>query len=144
VGLEIASGAEALGALRAELSATLLDPRDTTEARVIKNDLIPFRARLVVSPYVEFFTEPSSHPLGLDRASFGTRAFYRSAEVTDPAGLIVIDAQAIVDADFTLSFLDQRITSRVRLANVFNAPNFDVVGYPLPGRSLHASVEAWW
>ncbi len=143
LGTEIAAGAEALRALRVEVSATALDPRDTTAGRSIDNDLLRLRSRLIVSPYVEAFVEPS-HLLGLDRAAIAARAFYRSSEIADDAGLVIIGEQTSVDADLVLSFLDRKITARARVADVFDAPLTDIVGYPLPGRSLHASLEAEW
>jgi hypothetical protein len=49
-----------------------------------------------------------------------------------------------VDAWMELSFARRTVTARMRVANVFDPPSFDIVGYPLPGRSVHASLEAWW
>ncbi len=143
LGTEISAGAEAFRALRVEVSATALDPRDTTGMRSIDNDLLRLRSRLIVSPYVEAFVEPS-HLWGLDRAAIAARAFYRSAEVADDAGLVIIGEQTSVDTDLVLSFFDKKITARMRIADVFDAPLTDIVGYPLPGRSVHASLEAEW
>jgi len=143
LGTEVSAGAEAFRALRVEISATALDPRDTTGVRSIDNDLLRLRSRLIVSPYVEAFVEPS-HLLGLDRASIAARAFYRSSEIADDAGLVIIGEQTSVDADLVLSFLERKVTARMRIADVFDAPLTDIVGYPLPGRSLHASLEAEW
>jgi hypothetical protein len=33
---------------------------------------------------------------------------------------------------------------RVRVANLFGVPRYDFVGYPLPGRSVHSSLEVKW
>src|SRR6185503_4022194 len=123
---------------------TALDPRDTTPGRTLTNDVLPFHSRLVVSPLVEVFAEPDARPLGLDRASLGARLFYRSSEYADKAGTVVIPEQLAVDLQLGLSFLRRAIALRLRVANIFDAPSFDVVGYPLPGRTVHASVEAWW
>jgi vitamin B12 transporter len=144
LGLELALGAQAFRMIRAELSATALDPRDTTEARRTTNDLLPFRSRLVTSPYAEVFAEPAFSALHLDRLALGARASYRSSEVADPAGLIVIEHRTLVDVDLVASFWGDSIVSRFRVANVFDVESFDVVGYPLPGRSVHGSLEAWW
>jgi len=143
-GLELAAGAEALEALRAELAVTALDPRDTTKGRTLTNDVLPFHSRLVVSPLIEVFADPPSRPWGLDRASLGARAFYRSSEYADKAGIIVIPEQLAIDLELGLSFLRRAMALRFRVANIFDSPSFDVVGYPLPGRSVHASVEVWW
>jgi len=143
-GLELAVGGEALGAIHAELSVTALDPRDTSAGRTLTNDVLPFRSRLVVAPLLDLFAQPTAGPLGLDRISWGARAVYRSSEFADPAGFIVIPEQVAVDALMELSFARRTVAARLRVANVFDAPSFDIVGYPLPGRSVHASLEAWW
>jgi iron complex outermembrane receptor protein len=143
LGTELALGAEAWRALRLEVSATVLDPRDTTPTRTLDNDILPLRPRLIASPSLELFTEPT--PLrGVDRASLAARAFYRSEEVADPAGLLVIGAQTTVDTELTVSFWDRMLTARLRVADIFDAPVFDIVGYPLPRRSWHASLEGEW
>jgi outer membrane cobalamin receptor len=33
------------------------------------------------------------------------------------------------------------LTTRVRVANLFDAPRYDIVGFPLPGRSAFLSME---
>jgi iron complex outermembrane receptor protein len=128
--------------LLVEAAVTALDPRDTSEGRALANDVLPFRTKLVVSPLVELHAEPPWRPL--DRIAWQTRAVYRSSEFADRAGFIVIPEQITVDTTLEASFARKAIVARVRLANVFDAASFDIVGYPLPGRTLHASVEAWW
>jgi vitamin B12 transporter len=144
LGAEIALGGQAFRMVRAELSGTLLDPRDTTEPRQTTNDILPFRSRLVLSPYAEVFAEPALASVGLDRISLGARASYRSSEVADPAGQIVIESRTLVDVDLVASFCKGCVVSRFRVANAFDVASFDVVGYPLAGRSFHGSLEAWW
>ena len=57
---------------------------------------------------------------------------------------MVIGAQTSVDTELILSFLERTIVARARIADIFDAPLFDIVGYPLPARSIHASLEAQW
>jgi len=64
---------------------------------------------------------------------------HQSSRVADPAGLVAIASQDAVDVEAELSFRASSI--RFRLANAFDAPRFDVVGYPLPGRSAYLSFE---
>jgi vitamin B12 transporter len=144
LGTEVAVGGQAFDMFRAELAATWLDPRDTTDARRTRNDLLPFRSRLTFSPYAEVFAEPAFGAIGLDRIALGARATYRSSEVADPAGLVLIEPRTIVDVQLAASFFRRTVVSRLRVANVFDVSSFDVVGYPLPGRSVHGSLEAWW
>jgi hypothetical protein len=58
--------------------------------------------------------------------------------------LIVIEAQSAVDLELSSQWLDRSLAARVSARNALDARQFDTVGYPLAGRSLHASLEAWW
>jgi vitamin B12 transporter len=144
LGAELAAGVEALRAVRTELSLTTLDPRDVTEGRTLVNAVLPFRARLVASPRVELFAEPAWKALSLDRISLGARLTYRSSEYADPAGLEVIPGSTLVDVELGAWFWSKRVATKLRLANVFDERAFDLVGYSLPPRSLHASLEVAW
>jgi iron complex outermembrane receptor protein len=140
LGAELAAGADLFHHIRSTLALTALDPRDTT--RTEGNNLIPFQSRLATSGLLELYTEPQRSPL--DRVGLGARASYRSSRVADPAGLIIIDQQALLDLQLMASFQGRRLAARLAVRNVTGARHFDVVGYPLPGRSVHASLEAWW
>ena len=143
-GVEAASGAIWLDHVTNELSLTLLDPRDTTGDRMIANDILPFRSRLVASERVELFAEPAAPSLRLDRVSVAGTITHRSSRFADPAGLIVIDDQTTVDVELAGHFLDKSVSGRLAVRNVLDESQYDTVGYPLPGRSYHASVEAWF
>ncbi len=140
LGAEVAAGADFLNHVRSTLALTALDPRDTT--RTEGNNLIPFQSRLATTGFVELYDEPARS--ALDRVGVGARGSYRSSRVADPAGLIVIDQQALLDLEASALFLRRRLAARFVVKNVTDARHFDVVGYPLPGRSVHASLEAWW
>lgn len=139
LGIEAIAGASLFRTLTASVSLTALDPRDVSEERETDADLVPLQSRLVVSPRVEL-SSPPWKLIALDRASAGASLAYRSSRVADPAGLIVLDEQARIDVDAALAFA-RRVTLRARMQNVAGAQTFDVVGYPLPGRSLHAMLE---
>jgi iron complex outermembrane receptor protein len=143
-GLEIAGGGVWLDHIVNEFTMTLLDPRDTTQPRVLTNDILPFRSRLVVSNKLELFTDPAAPCIRLDRASLAARVHHGSSRFADPAGLIVIEAQTTVDLELAGHFLERSVSGRLATRNVFDATQFDTVGYPLPGRSYHANVEAWF
>jgi iron complex outermembrane receptor protein len=66
---------------------------------------------------------------------------HQSSRYADPAGLIVIPAQTSFDLELEQGLLRDQIKARARLHNLFDAPAFDVVGYPLPGRSVYVSME---
>ena len=56
----------------------------------------------------------------------------------------MIPAQTTVNLEALVRLVERRVTARGRIANLFDAERFDVVGFPLPGRSGFFSVEATW
>ncbi len=142
VGLELLAGADLWRHLRVSSAVTALDPRDTTPDRATTSSLVPFQSRLVVVTRGELYAEPEQGVL--DRVALGATSRYRSSRVAEPAGLIVIAEQHVVDADIAARFLEQRIGVAFAVNNVLDAHHFDAVGLPLAGRSLHATAELWW
>ena len=142
-------GAEVLGSVaftpivRAEVSATLLDPRDTSADRTTVNDVLPYRSRLVASPALRADWKRASRE-GVSGAGGAVRVLYQSSRYADPAGLGVIGDQTTVDLDAYLAWFDGRLTLRGRVADLFDAVRTDVIGYPLPGRSIYFGLEATW
>ncbi|MCL2825098.1 MAG: TonB-dependent receptor [Polyangiaceae bacterium] len=143
-GVEVASGGSFLDHVVFELTATFLDPRDTSGNRGVVNDILPFRSRLVVSNRLELFTEPAVNGIGLNRVVLGGLFHHRSSRFADPAGLIVIAPHTTLDLELSGQFWDRRVTVLVAVRNVFDGNQFDTVGYPLPGRSIHGNVEVWY
>lgn len=123
------------------MALTLLDPRNTTPGRNLTNDLIPYQSRLTGSWYAEGFVEPRSRLV--KRAGLDARLSHRGSRLADPAGLIVLPASTELDLGATL-VLAPDLSLRCAIDDVFDAHHFDFIGYPVPGRSLHASLEAWW
>jgi len=144
VGIEIATRAVWLNHLRHDLTVTLLDPRDTTDGNALTNDILPFQSRMMLSNRFEVFSEPAWSALRLDRAAIALRLQHRSSRFADPAGLIVIDAHTTFDVEESMDFFDRSLSVRLALRNLFDQPQFDTVGYPLPARSYHATFEAWF
>jgi iron complex outermembrane receptor protein len=140
LGGELSAGAEPFGCLSLLLSLSLLDPRDTSENRQTRNDFLPFSSQLSASGLVNLHSELE---LGaIDSASVGLRAVYSSSRYADFAGIEVIPEQGSLNLEAALGFLEKRLLARARAANLFDARSFDVVGFPLPGRSIFLSMEA--
>lgn len=142
LGAELAGSGAFNGFLRATLSATLLDARDTTPDRALANDVLPFRPRLYLTELTELVTERALAPVGINQGTLGVRVTHRSSRYADPAGLIVIPDETLVDLEASASFLHRAMTARFSFRNVFNQRQVDTVGLPLPGRSVMASLEA--
>lgn len=138
-GLELEGGVGFARYFAADLGVTLLDFRDRTPGRTLKNDILPYHSRLILAPAVEA-TTPS---LGryLTSASLGAHLVYQSNRYADFAGARVIPEQASLDLDTTLVFLERALFLRARVADVLDAERYDVVGFPLPRRSWFVSVE---
>ena len=141
LGGELEAGAAWSRHLRSALTLTLLDPRDTTPGRTLTNDVIPYQSRLVGSLFSEAFIEPRSR--ALTRTGVDARVSYRGSRLADPAGLIVLPDSTELDLGASALF-EGDLSVRGAVDDVFDAHHFDFIGYPVPGRSFHLSVEAWW
>ena len=141
VGAELQASYHIGAAARVELAATLRDPRDTSRTNV-RNDLLPYVPRLILAPRVEL-TAPLGHHL-VETGKLAAAYFYESSYYGDPAGLLTIPSQGSLDIESELDFLCEHLALRVRAANVLDQTRFDLIGYPLPGRSLYIAMESKW
>ncbi|MBM4373973.1 MAG: TonB-dependent receptor [Deltaproteobacteria bacterium] len=142
LGVEAALGLRVGEWLHSSLALTWLDPRDTSEGRLVKADLVPFRSRLVAAPAIEL-RAPGYRPVSLDGASLTLRYLHRASRVADPAGLIVLPAQDLLEFEVEARFL-RALVVRGRLTNLLDQRTVDLLGYPLPGRAAYATVESRW
>ena len=143
LGGELEVGAQWLEHLRAALALTVLDPRDTTPGRNLKNDLVPYQSRFSSSLFVEGFVAPDLPPVR--RAGLDARLSQRSSRLADPAGLVLLPASSSLDLGASLQLgRAAEVALRAAVEDVFDARRFDFIGYPVPGRSLHFSLEASW
>lgn len=139
-GLELALGADALRHLSFDCNVSLLDPRNTTEGRRLVNDILPYMSRLVVAPRF-LVTTGELAGRALRRAELALDLTYLSSRYADAAGLIVIPEQTTLNLSASASWLEGAFVTRARVVNVLDTQRFDVVGYPLPGRSFYLSAE---
>ena len=140
-GLEVEAGAGFLRHFAADAAVTALDARDHTPALMRRNRILPYRSRLVAAVAVR----ASSGPTGLrfaEKLSLGVRHVYQTSRYADLAGLSVIPEQHGLDADAAISALEGAAVLRTRVTNLLDQNRWDVVGFPLPGRSFFASLEA--
>jgi iron complex outermembrane receptor protein len=139
-GLELEAGSGFLRYFDAEAGLTLFDGRDQSPNRTLTNDILPHHSRLIFAAALRA-TTPKLGSLWLHRAAAGTNFVYQSSRYADPAGLGVIPAQSSLDLDATLAAFGGRAVLRARVADLFDTERFDVVGFPLPGRSAFFSLE---
>jgi iron complex outermembrane receptor protein len=142
-GLELQAGARLFGFAFVEGTATFLDPRDVSPDRRTVNSFLPFQSALVVSPRIGAEWRPRGLAW-LGRLRGELRWNHQSSRYADAAGLAVIPEQDSLDAEVMAQLPDERASLRVRMTDLTDAPRWDVVGFPLPGRSLFVSLEAQW
>ena len=143
LGAELEAGAQWAEHARATLALTVLDPRVTTAGRNLSNDLVPYQSRFFGSLFVEGFVDPGLRPL--HRAGLDARLIHRSSRLADPAGLLVLPASTALDLGASLGFGHaDGVSLRIAVDDVFDARRFDFIGYPVPQRNWHASLEASW
>ncbi len=143
LGAEIQGTFAPTGWLSFGLALTVLDPRDTTPGRSLVNDIIPFRSRLTAAPSAELRV-PAVPAIWLSGGRAALFYVHQSSRYADPAGLAVIPAQGSLDLELEARLSADRVGLRARATNLLAQSRFDVIGYPLPGRSLAASLELTW
>lgn len=131
-GVEAAAGAELAKRVGVDLALTFVEPEDVTRNRRGTNAILPFHSRFKAAVGVS---------ARLDASRARLSALHLSSRYADPAGLIVIPGQTSFDLELEQGFADDTIQARVRVANLFDAPRFDVVGYPHPGQSVFLAME---
>jgi iron complex outermembrane receptor protein len=141
LGAEISAGSHPTPPLLLETNVSFLDPRDTSPDRVTTNDVLPFLSRATLSARIEYEWD-TGRTRDLSKVIAGTRGYFQSSRYADPAGLGVIPAQTFVDLELGAVLYHEIFHLRSRVSNIFNAERFDVVGFPLPGRSVYFSLEA--
>jgi iron complex outermembrane receptor protein len=143
LGAEVLAGLLVTKVVRVEIATTSLDPRDTTPTRTTVNDVLPYRSKLVAAPRVRADWKIKGRD-GLSSIGAEVRGVYQSSRYVDPAGLGIIPQQTTVDAEVDTGWFGGLLTARLRVADLFNANRTDIIGYPLPGRSIYFGLEASW
>lgn len=142
LGAELTAGASPLPGLALSAQLSLLDPRDTSPDRQTNNDLLPFLSQATGHLKLDYDLPRFSDHLTLRASSVVS---YQSGRFADPAGLGLIPGQ--VNWDVTLDVVLLRgadggeVRIETRLANLLDSARFDLVGFPLPGRSFFSSLE---
>jgi iron complex outermembrane receptor protein len=140
LGAEALVGGAPLEWLESEVSVSLLDPRDTSPSRQTVNDLLPFHSRLIAGARLTATQEFAG--VWLSELRLSVMGLYQASRYADPAGLGVIPEQQTVEFEAGATLWAETLRAALRLANVFDTQRFDIVGFPLPGRSGFFSMEA--
>jgi hypothetical protein len=145
LGAELAAASCWYDHVTTQTALTLLDPLETTRDAVADptvNDVLPLSSRLVLSQSLE--AESNWRAWNVRRASLGLRYFYRSNRFADPAGLVVLPEQHQWDLHGRVHLVRPNLEFTAAVDDLFDTSSIDVIGLPLPGRTFHAALEAWW
>ena len=143
LGGELVAAADATGHVRADVAISVLNPRDASTPAAAAISCRTWRASSSRRPRGVAADEPFN-PALLERLSLEGRLVFRGERVADPAGLVILGSQTWLEIEATVAFVDDRLALRARLANVLDDQATDLLGLPLPGRSVHVAAEAWW
>jgi vitamin B12 transporter len=142
LGAELTLGSEPLGPLQLSSVISWLDPRDTSPFRRTENAVLPLYSALTFAALSTLRWRRAAewlHELGVT-----ARWSYQSNRFADPAGLTIIPQQQWLDLEAEAHVFQDRLVARARVGNLFDAPRFDLVGFPLPGASAFVSMETTW
>jgi outer membrane cobalamin receptor len=139
LGIEFSGGVRMLGPLELQANLTLLDPRQTAPVTGGEAPLINFQSQQTASALVRLRQPIERRQL---RTLVAEARF--NGESSRAVGVAYLPAQSIFDLEVQLLGVLQYMDLRLRVANLFNSPRYDFIGYPLPGRSVHSSLEVKW
>lgn len=140
LGLEAALDADLFDHFRVCASATLLDPRDTSPGRREPIDQLPYRSRLVSTVATELHS--AIPKLGIQRGTLGLEYFRRASRFVDGAGLVVLPAEESLDLTASATFASDTLNLFFAIRNLTDESYIDLLGAPLPGRTVHVALEA--
>ena len=143
LGGELTAATELARAFRVDGALTLTDARDDG-VEALGSGKLPFEPTVVADIGVRFHRDQLVPAASLGRLELGTTFTYRAPRAADPAGLVELGAERSWSADAALGLARDMLTLRFRVTNLLDDAATDLVGYPLPGRAFHASLEAVW
>lgn len=144
LGLEGALVARFFRVLDARAFVALTDARDTSDDRTTANDRLPFQAPYDVGGSVGVRFTDVVRAVRLDEVRADLSFHHRAPRTADPAGLVELPPQSLLEAQASVSFARNTAEIAVRVDNILDDRTTDLVGYPLPGRGGHVSFSAMW
>lgn len=143
LGVELTAAAKFLELIELGASVTWNDARDVSEERTTVEDRLPFQANFELSPRAAIAAQRLAPRFGLDAARAALTLCYRSPRIADPAGLIQLPSQVLLDVEGAVELVGS-LSVALRISNVLDDQTTDLVGYPLPGRAGHLSIAGAW
>jgi vitamin B12 transporter len=144
LGLEVDATGRFWRYLEMRTGVTAMQPMETTpdDVDTTPNDVLPLSSRLHLSQWLGVAAPWERFRLA--RAALGLRYMFMSSRYLDPSGLVVLPAREDWSLAADLRWSRPDIAARLAIENVLNARQQDLIGLPLPGRTFHVALEAWW
>ena len=127
-GLEAGVSGDVFDLVRLDGALTFLDARDVTTDRAL-----PLRPSLVAYARLEGYADG---PGVLSGGRLYLEVEHVGSSTADPAALVSIPERTTFGAGVSASFFDDLLRLDVILRDAFDARGYDVLGLPLPGRSV--------
>lgn len=144
LGFEAAVEARFWRWLHAGANVAFNDARDVSEDRTTTNDTLPFVSRFETTARLGVQLRELVHALRWNDARIEALLSYRAPRTADPAGLIELPSQTLLDLQATVGLERDALAMTVRVSNVLDDRTTDLVGYPLPGRAVHFALSTEW
>lgn len=141
LGLEVEGAAEWQRAVRFDGALSLVDPQDTSGGKGRK---LAYLAGVVANLDLDLHLRGPAPAWGCKMAGLLLRWQYRNARSVVPSGDVTLPSASTVDVEVRYLLLPLPFTLRAAVYNLFEDSTTDLVGYPLPGRTYHGSVEFSW
>lgn len=131
---------EVVFAERADLSArfTALLPRDDSPEPQYNHNDLPMRSRWQVDLRAGLRGRPWAEASAVN----GWLAWrWQAPHFTDRANRVAVPGGTSLDAGAAVATMADRLRLAVRVGNLLDQANFDLIGYPLPGRTAMLTLE---
>lgn len=138
VGAELETSATLADRLDLSGRATALLPRDDSTAPEYAGRDLPMRSRWRLDLRAGLKGQPWRH---LGRVDGWLAWRWQAPHFTDRSNRIEVPARSSLDAGVAVAAVSDRLRLTVRLANLIDQANFDLIGYPLPGRTALLTLD---
>jgi iron complex outermembrane receptor protein len=141
LGLELTAGLDLFHHLRAQVSLTAADPRNTTPGLIPgATGLLPFHAPFTSASLLELYADLEGRVRFVDRVAIAARFAYRAGRYADAAESVYLRDQRDLGLDASAFIFRRRVAARASITNLLDVTSGDLLGFPLPGRAYHASL----
>ncbi|MFO0590868.1 MAG: TonB-dependent receptor [Polyangiaceae bacterium] len=144
IGVEAAAGIDMVRHVRAQVSLTAQDARDTSSKVRDSASALPFHAPFSSVSMVEAYADMERSVPVVSRLSLAVRFAYRAPRWAAPGETRYLAEQKDLAFDGAIGLFRGRIVARLGVSNALDTSNQDLLGFPRGGRAVHAGLEATW